>query len=60
MPASNRSCFVCGAKKPAWRGEESRAGRGVGVWTCGDCVKDPAAGWAKRKAAQQAQEKAKR
>ena len=57
MPASNRECWACGYMRPAHSGEHSRIGRGVEVWLCRDCAKDPAAGWAKRQAAQAKQSK---
>lgn len=52
MPESNRLCWACGYKRPRTGGEESRIGRGVAIWLCRRCARDPAAGMAKRRAAQ--------
>lgn len=52
MPASNKPCYLCGARKPAWKGEDSSAGRGVPIWVCADCARDPEMGLNTRREAQ--------
>ena len=52
MPARNRRCYICGYQRPSWTGEDATAGRGVAVWVCADCARDPETGLRKRHAAQ--------